>query len=272
MNKTQQAFAVTAICLSIIMAGALIAYRPGIMVDNTKSTTTGLSFPTGVGPSLGYSAYTGQTETPQQKTISLSGAGTASGKADEAKVTLGVQTEDTSASEAIQDNADLMSAVIQAVKALGFSDEDIQTVGYSVSPNYNWEIRQVIGYTVSNMIQITISDLKQVGPVIDAAGAAGANVVNGISFELSDAKMQELKNQAYVAALIDAQDKANLIADTMKLTISGVQSVTENSYVPARAYYDMAEVGAVKSSVAPTPIIEGSLTVTVNVYIIYLIE
>jgi uncharacterized protein YggE len=271
MNKTQQAFAVTAICLSIVMAGALIAYRPGQLTENMQ-TPSGLNFPSGVGPSLGYSAYTGQTETPPQKTISLSGAGTSSGQADEAKVTLGVQTEDVSASEAIQDNADLMSAVIQAVKALGFTDEDMQTIGYSVSPNYNWEIRQVTGYTVSNMIQITISDLKQVGPVIDAAGAAGANVVNGISFELSDTKMQELKNQAYIAALNDAQDKANLIADTMSLTISGVQSVTENSYVPARAYYDMAEAGAVKSSAAPTPIIEGSLTVTVNVYIVYLIE
>ncbi len=271
MNKTQQVFAVTAICLSIIMAGAIIAYKPGVIEQEPKTTNTGLNFPTGVGPSLGFSAYTNQGETSQAKTISLSGAGSASGKADEAKVTLGVQTEDPKASEAIQDNADLMTAIIQAIKALDFTDDDIQTVGYSVYPNYNWEIRQVTGYTVSNMIQITVSDLSKVGPVIDAAGAAGANVVNGISFELSDAKMQDLKNKAYVAALGDAQDKADLIAETLKLTITGVQSVTENSYVPARAYYDYDFAGVPKAE-SSTPIVEGSLTVTVNVYIVYLIE
>jgi hypothetical protein len=120
------------------------------------------------------------------------------------------------------------------------------------------------------MVEVTIQNLEMVGPVIDAAGAAGANQVQGISFELSESTREELKMQAYIAALIDADEKANLIADTLDLTISGVQSVTESSYSPARSYKGIPEADFAESS--RTPIIEGSLTVTVNVHIVYLIE
>ena len=98
--------------------------------------------------------------------------------------------------------------------------------------------------------------------------------MDGISFGLSDAKTQDLKNTAYVLALGDATDKADLIADTLGLTISGVQSVTENSYVPARTYVEYAEAGSdmAISSKAPTPIISGDLSVSVNVHIVFLFQ
>jgi len=270
MNKTQQVFAVTAICLSIILAGAIIAYKPGMVDSNGVLNNPGLRYPTGVGPSLGVGAYTYQGDEPQSKTISISGAGTSSAKANIAKVNLGVQTKDPSASEAIEDNAAIMTEVIEALKDLGFTDEDIKTVGFSVNPDYNWEIREVTGYTVSNMVEVTIENLEIVGPVIDAAGAAGANQVQGISFELKDSTREELKMQAYIAALEDAEEKSKVIADTLGLTITGVQSVTESSYSPARTYKGIPEADFASSS--GTPIIEGSLTVTVNVHIVYLIE
>jgi len=270
MNKTQQVFAVTAICLSIIMAGAIIAYKPGTIDNNGAESDQSFRFPTGVGPSLGSGAYTYQGEEAPAKTISISGAGSSLAKANLAKVTLGAQTKDPSASEAIEDNAAIMSEIIQVLKGMGFTDDDLQTTGFSVYPDYNWDTREVTGYTVSNLVEVTIENLDLVGPVIDAAGAAGANQVQGIRFELSDSVREELKMQAYVTALEDAEEKANVIADTLDLTITGVQSVTESSYSPARTYKTMPEADFAGSS--NTPIIEGSLTVTVNVHIVYLIE
>ena len=123
---------------------------------------------------------------------------------------LGVQTEDVSAKEAIEDNSMLMTDVIAAIKGLGFTDDDIKTVTYSVYPNYNWELRQVTGYTVNNMIQVEIMDLDLVGDVIDVAGAAGANRVDGVSFDLSDDLKEQLKLDAYVAAIRDAEAKAEV--------------------------------------------------------------
>jgi len=272
MNKSQQVYAVAAMCLSIIMAGAIIAYKPGALPESTIKTTGDLRFPSGVGTSLGPEAFTYQGTETQAKTLSLSGSGVASATADQATVTLGAQTEDLSASDAIGRNADLMDAIIKAIKAQGFTNDDIQTVSFNVYPQYDWtEAGRVFkGYVVTNIVQVTVNDLDKLGPVIDAAGEAGANRIDGITFKLSDAKMEELKLNAYVAAIEDAEAKKDVITGELGITVTGVQSVSESSYVPSRVYVDAVAEGA-KSSYAPTPILEGSLSVTVSIYIVYLI-
>lgn len=281
MKKNQQAFAVSAICLSIILAGVIIAYRPGV-VDQEGGLPTGFRYPSGVGVSQGVpTLYGGTSQTlvsddATQKTISLGGAGTASATADEATINMGVEVTKDSAAEAIAGNAESMAAVIEALMQAGVGEDDIKTTSYSVYPQYDWteDGRVLLGYTVTNMVQVTVKDLDVVGAVIDAAGDAGVNRMDGISFGLSDAKMQELKNTAYVLALGDATDKADLIADTLGLTISGVQSVTESSYVPARTNVAFAEAAMDSSSLsrAPTQIISGDLSVSVNVHIVFLFQ
>lgn len=258
------------------MAGALIAYKPGVIEDLTTTLPDGFRFPSGVGVSQGvptlYSDSTGTSTDP--RTISLTGSGVATAQADQATVDLGVQVTADSASVAIGENADAMSAVIEAIKALGISEDDIVTTSYSVYPQYDWtESGRVFkGYTVTNLVQVTVKDLDIVGDVIDAAAEAGANQVNGITFGLSDEMREELKTNAYIAALTDAQSKAELIAETLGLSISGVQSVTENSYVPVMTYAYAAQESDMAKSYAPTPVLSGELAVTVNVYIVYLFE
>ena len=128
MNKKQQLFAVTAICLSIIIAGAIITYQPGIIKQPSNSLPSGFRYPSGQGVSQGIpTLYTGTAinDDTQLKTISLTGAGSASAQADHAKVNLGVQTTNTSAKDAIGENANLMFAVVEALKLLDISEEDI---------------------------------------------------------------------------------------------------------------------------------------------------
>jgi uncharacterized protein YggE len=284
MNKNQQTFAVTAICLSIIMAGAIIVYRPGIVEQNSSVLPAGFRYPSGVGVSQGIpTLYSGvnQGSVENLKTISLTGNGVASAQADQAIVNLGVEAISMSANDAIRENADKMSAIIDAVKALGVNEDDIVTTSYSVYPWYDWTERGSVfkGYTVTNQVQITVKDLDIVGDVIDAAADAGANQIYGISFDLSDAMREELKTNAYIEALTDAQDKAAVIAETLGLTITGVQSVAEYSYtpyVPMRGYEYLNEAmvsgASVSSVVAPTPIVSGELSVSVSVYIVFLFE
>lgn len=281
MNKNQQAFAVVSVCLSIIMAGAIIAYKPGV-IDQVASLPAGFRYPSGVGVSQGiptlYEAVPTliSESTDIQKTISLTGAGIASATADQATLNLGVEVTKDTAGEAISENANLMAAVIEALKNQGISEEDIKTTNYNVYAQYDWKEdgRELVGYTVSNMVQVTVKDIDNVGNVIDVAGEAGSNSINGISFGLSEEKMAELKTAAYILALGDAQDKGDLIADTLGLTITGVQSVTENSYTPVRTYMEYAEAGMdmAVSSKAPTPIVSGDLSVSVNVHIVFLFQ
>jgi uncharacterized protein YggE len=283
MNKNQQAFAVVSVCLSIIMAGVIIAYKPGV-VDQLAGLPAGFRYPSGVGVSQGvptlYSdavpTLISESTSDIQKTISLTGAGIASATADQATLNLGVEVTKDTAGEAISENANLMAAVIEAMKNQGVSEEDIKTTNYNVYAQYDWKEdgRELVGYTVSNMVQVVVKDIDNVGNVIDVAGEAGSNSINGISFGLSEDKMAELKTAAYILALGDAQDKADLIAETLGLSITGVQSVTENSYTPVRSYMEYAEAGMdmAMSSKTPTPIVSGDLSVSVNVHIVFLFQ
>lgn len=66
--------------------------------------------------------------------ITVSGQGTVKVKPDVAYVTLGVQTDSKDAKEAQAQNTKLMNDVIEAVKALGIAEKDIQTSGYYMYP------------------------------------------------------------------------------------------------------------------------------------------
>jgi len=263
MDRTQQAASVLAICASILLAGALIAYTPGL------SRGAEFRFPVGIPPSLGVSTFVSDGSSSNLKTLSLSGTGKVTAKANQATVAIGVYTEDKLAGRAIDENAGLMTDVIAAIKALGFTDEDIQTVSYGVYPIYDWEAKQVVSYQVTNMVQVKVFDLDKLGPVIDAAAAAGANKVEGITFGLSDKLANQLKLDAYKAAIADAESKADVITTNLGITITGVQSVSESSYYPYTPYRSYSTADAAKSS---TPILEGNLSVTVTLNIVYIIE
>lgn len=262
MNSKQQYISVFAICLSVILAATIIAYRP----QTPEEEDIGFRFPVGIPPSLEAVASTWVGD-EQVNAIYVSGSGSASAVANQATLTVGVLTEDPSASEAVEDNALLMTAVIEAIKAMGIGEDEIKTVTYSVYPNYDWELRMVTGYRVTNMVQVEIHDLDIVGDVIDAAANAGANSIQGISFGLSDDLAEELQTDAYILALRDASEKADLIADTLELQITGVLSVSESVYYP---YMPMRGFEALSyDEKAPTPILEGSLSVSVTVQVVF---
>jgi uncharacterized protein YggE len=161
-----------------------------------------------------------------------------------------------------------MTEVINAIEALGIGEDKIKTVSYSVSPNYDWETKSVRNYRVTNMIQIEVEDLNIVGEVIDEAAGAGANSIQGITFGISDESAEALSNDAIVLALQDARGKADLIAETLELEITGVLYVTESSYMPYTPMRSYAEMDMVAGAV-PTPIIEGTLSVSVNVQVAF---
>lgn len=264
MSLKRQYVYVVAICLSVIVAGAIIAYNP----FQEKETDNVFKFPSGIPPSLGmgYATSLGEGDV---NSIQVSGQGSVSAKATQATLTLGAWTEDPVAAEAVEDNALLMTSIIDAVMGLGIEEDKIKTVTYSVNTNYDWEARAVTGYRVTNMIQIVVEDIDMVGEVIDAAAVAGANSIQGISFGISDEEAETLANDAYVLALQNAQGKADLIASTLDLEITGVLYVSESSYAPYTAFKSVSESAMDSGFAAPTPVIEGTLSVSVSVQVAF---
>lgn len=71
----------------------------------------------------------------------------------------------------------------------------MQTTNYNLYPVYNTKdnSREIIGYSVSNEITVTIDNIDMVGTVIDTAINAGASNVNSIEFGLKDSQVYKDK-------------------------------------------------------------------------------
>ncbi|MEK4484347.1 SIMPL domain-containing protein [Psychrobacillus sp. FSL H8-0484] len=196
------------------------------------------------------------------RVITVTGNGKVATQPDYVQLRFEVSTEGKDVSEAQQQNAIIMNSVIHSILALNIPKEDIQTVAYNVTANYDYiEGKQVFrGYEVTNAITVKVKDISQVGIVIDTAVQNGANRISSIQFgiENPDASYQ----QALRLALKDAQTKAKTIAETMKLTLhpQPIEIVEERE---AQAVPFKSVAMADQSQV--TPIEQGKITISAAV-------
>src|SRR5258705_6435087 len=98
---------------------------------------------------------------------------------DRATVVVGVQTRAATAADAAQQNSRKQRAVIDAIKAPGVPAEQIATTNFNVIPETRYDREggtpRVTSYLVINDVTVELKRIDLVGPVIDAALAAGAN-------------------------------------------------------------------------------------------------
>ena len=77
------------------------------------------------------------------------------------------------------------NAVVTALKAMGIAEDDIQTTSLTLTPVYDYDTSpaRLVGYQASNQVTVTVRDITQTGPVIDAATAA-ADGSNGAQYDV----------------------------------------------------------------------------------------
>ncbi|MGQ9697848.1 MAG: SIMPL domain-containing protein, partial [Armatimonadota bacterium] len=177
------------------------------------------------------------------------------------------------AREAAEANAKTASAVSDAVKRMGVPASHIQTAWYDVSPVYAREepvprgegpvTPRIVGYRVSNVVSVRLEgNLGRVGEVIDTALNAGANRVDGLSWDVRD-RSKPLQT-AIRRAVRDAQLKAQTIASALKVRLGPPTIVSEQGAAPIleQRVFDRAAGFA-----AATPISPGTIQITANVVI-----
>ncbi len=177
-----------------------------------------------------YPHYSFQTATPnpfrQQNAnhLKVFGEGTVTATPNQAVVTLGVVTEDPSLTTAQQTNAKAMAQVINSLRNKGIPQTNIQTVDYSIHMQYDYQNGQQIfrGYQVSNIIQVTLDDINQIGEIVDLAVSSGANVVRNIQLRLKDE--QQHYKQALSKAIQNGKDKALQIANSLGVSLEPTPS------------------------------------------------
>jgi len=207
--------------------------------------------------------------------INATGVGEAVGTPDVMVLTVGVSAQRASVGEAREAAAAAQKNVIDALKKNGVAEKDIQTVQFSVSPEYDFSglrgDQKIIGYNVSNVVRAKIRDLDKAGAAIDAATDAGGDdaVVQGIAFSIDDPT--ELQKQAREQAVEKAREQAEQLADNAGVKLGKLLAISESSYDPYKFdsfFLPAADAG----SVTQTPVQTGELTIAVTVNLLYAVD
>lgn len=207
------------------------------------------------------------------RSIDVSGLGRVRITPDTADVEVGVTFQGETADEASNKAARTMDAVVKAILELGIAEADIQTTMVNLSPVYDWDDDppNIEGWQANNMVRVTVRDVDQVGPVVDAAIGAGANSVNGINFRVDDPS--EAESVARSRAVADAEAKAQQLAQEAGVNIVGIVTITESGGQPPQPFFfERQEAAFAAADVDSTPILPGEVELTVNVSIRYEIE
>jgi uncharacterized protein YggE len=211
-----------------------------------------------------------QQPTPPQRTITVTGTGKVTLTPDIAYISIGVHSQDASATVAVNDNNTKAQAVINAIKGFGVDAKDIQTTNFSIYPQQQYDnngnITGII-YMVDNTVYVTVRDLTKLGDLLDGSVQAGANNISSISFDVAD-KTAAL-TQARQAAVSEAKKQAQELTSATGVTLGDVQTISyTDTTPPVPVQYARNDVLAASS----VPVQAGSMQIVTTVTIVYAIK
>jgi hypothetical protein len=205
--------------------------------------------------------------------LTVGGTGLVRLSPDTASINLGVATQDTDVAQAVAASNLAAEAIIEAVKALGVAPEDVRTTYFNVSPqpmfDQNGQPTGQTNYWVNNSLVVTLRQVDQLGTVLQAAVDAGANSINGITFDLSDKSQAE--EQARQAAIADARQRAERLASAAGATLGEIVSIHTGGYsYGAINYVEAASAGSAGGGTVP--IAPGTFDVRIDVSLAYTLK
>jgi uncharacterized protein YggE len=215
-----------------------------------------------------------QEAQPVIRVLSVNGSGQVSITPDIAYIYIGVHSEGTTASEAVDANKVQTSAVIDAIKAAGVDDKDINTTNFSIWPSQQYAPDGTVSgtiYMVDNTVYVIVRDLASLGDLLDSTISAGANTINSIQFDIAD-KTEAVK-EARIKAVEDAKTQAQELADAAGVSLGALQNISFYDISPYPVYEGKGGGGGVAYDAASAvPIQPGQLSITVSVSAVYEIK
>ena len=207
-----------------------------------------------------------------ERTITVTGIGTASAAPDILTVNIGVEASGKDAAGTMRAVNARAGAVLDVARSLGVAPRDMQTGGVSLSPIYdnqrntngsNREPR-IVGYRAANTVMIRLRDLDTAGEAVGALVEAGANRLNGLSFGFADATA--LTDQARRNAVADARRKAELYAEAAGVALGPVLTIQEQGGGGPRPMLMARSMDAMESAV---PLERGENSISAQVHTVW---
>jgi len=204
-------------------------------------------------------------------TITVTGVGTVSVAPDMVTIDLGVETFSTDVKTAFTQANATLRAVVDAIKALGVAEADINTSNLSIYNTNRYNTESGVderGYQISNNVRVIVRDVALIEGVIDAAISAGANSIYGLSFGIADPAAAE--SQARAEAVANANARAAELAALVGASVGDVVAIDESVNAFTFPQFSNAAMqpglggGGGGAFVSP-----GQLEVTINVSVMY---
>ena len=224
--------------------------------------------------------YFGSEETGLVKSISsqqdigiwVTGVGKVAVVPDVAVLSLGVEAQAATVTEAQQQATGAMNAIMSVLDSYGIDEKDIKTQQYSIQPVREWRDDQyiLVGYRVINTISVKVRDTDDTGSIIDDAVAAGGDytIINSISFTVDEP--EAYYEDVRAEAMADAKGKAEQLAELGGVKLGNPIYIAEyGGYAPTAVYYDIREDGG---SELTTDISPGETEIQMTVQVVYSID
>lgn len=162
--------------------------------------------------------------------VTTSGYGEARVRPDMAEFSVQVVETAVTAEQVKQSVDQAVAAFLAQLEQQGVNSDEITSTNLNLSPQYHYPKKgqpELVGYRASRSITVTVDDLENLNRYLDIALSAGINQVDHITLKAKDeAKYQE---QARIAAIVDAKEKAKSLAKGFGQELGSVWQINYNS-------------------------------------------
>lgn len=161
--------------------------------------------------------------------IETSGYGEVVVKPDMAEFTVRVEESTLTAEDAKTRVDRVVTAFITRLTDTGVAREDISATNINLYPKYNYPKSgqpELVGYQASRSITVVVNQLDKLNSYLDGALDDGVNRIETIQLKIADEKYQEIARKA---AIKDANDKANSLAQGFDMSLEGVWKISYNN-------------------------------------------
>lgn len=202
-----------------------------------------------------------------ERVLTVTGLGFESVPYSEAVFNLGVQAEAKTAIDAQKQMRERLNTLVAQLKQLQV--QKLQTTNVQIYPRYNnpkpGQDQQISGFISSSALRFRVP-IAQAGVVLDAAVQSGANSVQGLSFDITDAESDKARETALARAVNDAQAQAQVVLKTLGLTAKEVRTIQIGSALRPGPIPLAAEARSfAKADLGPTAIEGGESRVEASV-------
>ena len=199
--------------------------------------------------------------------VKVHGEATVSVAPDQAQFDIGVVTQAPTAKAAADQNATQSATLVKQLTA-SFPSAVINTINYSVNPNYRYPQNSapiISGYTANNTVRILLNDLSRVQTVMDIAIKSGASSINRLQFSLQNENAARAK--ALGEAATQAKVEAEALASSLKLKLTRLLAVEEGQPVVVSPPREISFERLQSTNLAP--IVPGTIDVHAEVDLSY---